>query len=347
EFRCDPCGPASGRILAALIVQHTQQQRLCSRQVALCRASLRYAGRRSEQIDERHQRRAVRQRLLRLVEMQPDLRAHQAPFTMMAVAVENLAEHLLGGCEFVFVLQKPRAVQLQCKIARVAGALHDLLGVAVVTLVAAARAGDDQLIDIANGCIEVVRSGEICSTQLCELRLAGRAAEPQYDLPRIVRPINADRSFGIHAEGCDREQRHGEIAPHGAHCKSALNAFGSSSASWVNVNPRSERGSPFSASPNASITVVVNDTNTPLTVTPTTCWTNSPSGSAARIVIVALPNTSGAGVICNVRFVPLPPSTIPAAGMIDGSDEVAVTVTTFAPESASPTWKVSTGVVVS
>src|SRR5689334_8030027 len=104
------------------------------------------------------------------MKMQPDLRAHEARFTMMTVDLENSAEHLLRGCEFVFVLQEPRTAQLQRGIAGIACFLHDLLGVTVVTLVAAARTGRDQFIDIAQRRIDIVRSCEARSPQLRELR---------------------------------------------------------------------------------------------------------------------------------------------------------------------------------
>ena len=92
-----------------MIIQHSQQQRLCALQVALRGASLRDARRRSEQIDNWHECRAVRESLLRLVKMQPSLCAHQTRFAMVTVDLENLAEHSLGGREFVFVLQQPCA----------------------------------------------------------------------------------------------------------------------------------------------------------------------------------------------------------------------------------------------
>jgi len=38
--------------------------------------------------------------------MQTDLRAHQPRFTIATVELENLAEHSLGCCEFVFVLEQ-------------------------------------------------------------------------------------------------------------------------------------------------------------------------------------------------------------------------------------------------
>jgi hypothetical protein len=64
-------------------------------------------------------------------------------------------------------------------------------------------------------------------------------------------------------------------------------------------------------------------------------------------VITVMPNASAAGVICNVRLAPLPPSTSPAAGIRFVSDDCAVTVTLAAVESLSATVNDSTGVDVS
>jgi hypothetical protein len=153
------------------MVQHSLQQ--CSRalQVSLRRASLRDTGRRSEQIDERHQGRAIRQCLLRLMKMKSNLCAHQARFAIATVDLENFTEHSLGRCEFVLVLQELCATQSDCRIAGIACALHELLCITVVALIAAAGARGDQRIDIADRGIGILRRRETCGAQLRKLRL--------------------------------------------------------------------------------------------------------------------------------------------------------------------------------
>ena len=64
----------------------------------------------------------IRERLLRFVQVQPDLRAHQPRFAVAAVGSENLAEHALGVREFVLVLEQPGTPDCDLWIARIARA---------------------------------------------------------------------------------------------------------------------------------------------------------------------------------------------------------------------------------
>ena len=181
------------------------------------------------------------------MQVQPDLRAHQSRFAVAGVELQDFAEHTLGLCKFMLVLEQSRPPDCDLRIVDITRALQDLLGVTVVALVATARAGIHQRIDLANQRTGIVPVDHALCAQLLEF---------QYDLRRIGGPVDADRSFGIRTEDCGRQQRQGEKASHVTHCSNTSNAAGLSSASCVKVKPLSVGSSAFSSRANQSFAVV-------------------------------------------------------------------------------------------